>query len=139
MDLKLDIFVPVLKRIICRVESLRSIKRFQKTGIEGWFKVEIVAALDTRIQSLNNKGPDILFDDNTELEIKAATDFNKSYFINDPIQKYGCPCLFLGDGTKRSILEEKLDENIGIVAYEIISDGENDWLLGLVKKKGASP
>ncbi len=134
MDLKRDIFEPVAGRIRQRVDSLHNIKRFPRTGIEGWFKVEIIAALDNRVRRLQNKGPDLLLDDGTEIEIKAATDFHKGFFL-DPIRKYGCPCLFLGDGTNPSILTENLTEKVEIVAYQLISDGENDWLLGFVKPK----
>jgi len=35
IDLRNDVFVPVLARVKKRVESLRSLKRFQRTGIEG--------------------------------------------------------------------------------------------------------
>ena len=134
MDLIKDIFKPVAARIRQRADSLINIKRFPGTGIEGWLKVEIVAALGQRVRRLQNKGPDLLLDDDTEIEIKAATDFNKVYLF-DPIRKYGCPCLFLGDGSKPESLTENVTEHFEIVAYEIISDGVNDWMLGLVKPK----
>lgn len=134
MDLEKDIFKPVAERIRKRADSLKNIKKFPRTGIEGWFKVEIIAALDQRVCRLQNKGPDLLLDDDTEIEIKAATDFNKVYLF-DPIRKYGCPCLFLGDGRKPESLTENVTEHFEIVAYEIISDGMNDWLLGLIKPK----
>ena len=134
MDLEKDIFKAVAARIRQRADSLTNIKRFPVTGIEGWFKVEIVAALDQRVRRLQNKGPDLLLDDDTEIEIKAATDFNRVYFF-DPIRKYGCPCLFLGDGKNPELLTEDLSEEFEIVAYEIISDGMNNWLLGLIKPK----
>ena len=81
---------------------------------------------------MQNKGPDLLLVDGTEIEIKAATDFHKGFFL-DPIRKYSCPCLFLGDGRNPSILTRNVSEGFEIVSYEVISDGENDWLIGLVK------
>lgn len=39
------VFTPVLARVKMRAESLREVKRFPRTGIEGWLKVEVVAAL----------------------------------------------------------------------------------------------
>jgi hypothetical protein len=134
MDLEKDIFKPVAERIRKRADSLKNIKKFPRTGIEGWFKVEIIAALDQRVFRLQNKGPDLLLDDDTEIEIKAATDFNKVYLF-DPIRKYGCLCLFLGDGKNPELLTENVTEHFEFVAYEIISDGMNDWLLGLIKPK----
>ena len=135
MDLGKDIFKPVAARIRERADSLINIKRFPGTGIEGWFKVEILAALDQRVRRLRNKGPDLLLDDDTEIEIKAATNFHKGYFLFGPIRKYGCPCLFLGDGKNPELLTEDVSEEFEIVAYEIISDGMNNWLLGLVKPR----
>ena len=40
-------------------------------GIEGWFKVEVVAALGDRVQRLCNKGPDLeLGDDNSTVMVE---------------------------------------------------------------------
>ena len=134
MDLKKDIFDPVAERIRQKADSLRNIKRFPRAGIESWFKVEIVAVLGNRVRQVRNKGPDILFDDGTEVEIKGATDFHKGFFV-DPVRKYKCPCLFLGDGKNPDILKKNADKWIEIVGYEIFSDGEGDWLIGLVKPR----
>ena len=132
MDLNQDIFEPVAARVRRRIDSLRNIRRFPRTGIEGWFKVEIVAALNKGVRRLQNKGPDLLLVDGTEIEIKAATDFHKGFFL-DPIRKYSCSCLFLGDGTNPSTLTKNVNDGLEIVGYEVISDGENDWIIGLVR------
>ena len=99
INLKKDVFQKVALRIKHNADSLRNIKRFPRTGIEGWFKVEIVAALGKTIRSINNKGPDITLEDGSDegmkIEIKAATDFNPTWCFIDPIRKYGCPSLFL--------------------------------------------
>jgi hypothetical protein len=133
-QLKKEIFDPIASRIKERSESLRNIKRFPRTGIEGWFKVEILSVLDKRVSELQNKGPDLLLNDGTEIEIKAATDFHKGFFLG-PVRKYKCPCLFLGDGKKASILTNNADEGIEIVGYEVFPDDEKDWLIGLVSPK----
>ena len=86
LDLKHDIFMPVVARMVDRNDSLRNIKRFPKSGIEGWFKVEIVAALGNKVTSVNNKGPDLTLEDGTYVEIKAATNFERNYCIG-PIEK----------------------------------------------------
>ncbi len=132
IDLRNEIFVPVLARIRKRVESLRSIKRFQRTGIEGWFKVEIVAALGNKVKAIRNRGPDLEFEDGTKIELKAATDFNMSWFLQ-PISKYGVPCLFLGDGTGRTGLTAASSDDFEVVGCEVLSDGE--WIIGLVKPR----
>lgn len=135
-ELKSDVFEPVAKRIIARSDSLLNIKRFQRTGIEGWFKVEIVAALGNMVNSLQNKGPDLLLDDDTQIELKAATDFHKGFFV-DPIRKYkySAHCLFMGDGTDPTTLTSCVEPDIDIVGFKVFSDGRNNWLLGLVSPK----
>jgi hypothetical protein len=134
LDLKSDVFEPVAARKAERGDSLLNIKRFPKTGIEGWFKVEIVAALGNIVKSLHNKGPDLLLTDGTQIEIKAATDFHKGFFV-DPIRKYGTPSLFLGDGTDPTELTSCAEPDIDIVGFEVFSDGKNNWLLGLVRPR----
>jgi hypothetical protein len=134
LDLNQDVFVPVVARIKERSESLRNIKRFARCGIEGWFKVEVVAALGSNVRSIRNKGPDLILEDGTSVEIKAATDFAKDYFIA-PINKYGCPSLFLGDGTDRTKLTSSPQTSFEIVGLEIFSDGSKDWMVGMVKPK----
>ena len=133
IDLRNDVFVPVLARMRKRVESLHNIKRFPRTGIEGWFKVEIVAVLGNKVKALRNKGPDLEFEDGTKVELKAATDFNKAYFILEPIRKYGVPCLFLGDGTGQTGFTPASSDDFEVVGCEVFSDGE--WIIGLVKPR----
>jgi hypothetical protein len=134
LDLKHDVFDPVVERIRKNIDSLPNIKRFHRTGIEGWFKVEIVAVLGNRIRSLQNEGPDFILEDGTEIELKAATDFHKGFFL-DPIRKYGSPTLFLGDGSNIDTLTKNINDDIEIVGSEVISDGVNKWLIGLVRPK----
>jgi hypothetical protein len=43
-DLRSVVFTTVLERMKKRAGSLRNMKRFKKCGIEGWLKVEVVAA-----------------------------------------------------------------------------------------------
>jgi len=131
IDLRNDVFLPVLAQMRERAESLRNIKRFPRTGIEAWFKVEIVAVLGNKVKALRNKGPDLEFEDGTKVELKAATDFNKSYFILEPIRKYGVPCLFLGDGTGLPEFTPASSDDFEVVGWEVFSDGE--WIIGLVK------
>ncbi len=130
-DLKNDIFVPVLARMRERAESLHNIKRFPRTGIEAWFKVEIVAVLGNKVKALQNKGPDLKFEDGTEVELKGATDFNKTWLIVEPIRKYGVPCLFLGDGKGQTEDTPPSGDDFEVVGWKLFSGGE--WIIGLVK------
>lgn len=133
LDLNRDVFQPVFSRITERSDSLREVKRFTNAGIEGWFKVEIVAALGGRVISLNNKGPDLTLEDQTKIEIKAATNYG-NWFVIDPIKKYGSPVLFLADGS--GVIEFKKRANAyEVIGCEVFSDSTNNWLLGMAKPK----
>jgi len=139
IDLRKEVFVPVLARMKKRAESLGNVKRFPRAGIEGWFKVEIVAVLGEKVRSLQNKGPDLVIEDGTkdgtEVELKAATDFNRAWFL-DPIDKFGCACLFLGDGTGRTGFKASAKDNFEVVGSEVFRDGLGGrWIIGLVKPR----
>jgi hypothetical protein len=96
--------------------------------------VEVVAAIGDIVRSIQNKGPDIVLIDGTQVELKAATNFDKRYFL-DPINKYGCASLFLGDGSNNALTAFDGD-GIEIVGCEFFNDGKNGrWVLGLMKPK----
>jgi hypothetical protein len=136
LDLKQDVFQPVVTRIAERKDSLRAIMRFANVGIEGWFKVEIVAALGEKVFSLNNKGPDLTLKDRTNIEIKAATNFGINWCVIDPIKKYGSPVLFLADGSDPNKYKfTNRDDTFEVIGCELVSDGANNWLLGMAKPK----
>ena len=134
LDLMRDVFQPVFLRITERRDSLREVKRLTNVGIEGWFKVEIVAALGERVSKLNNKGPDLTLKDQTKIEIKAATNFAKSWCVIDPIKKYGFPVLFLADGSDTEKFTDA-DDAFEVIGCEVVFDGANSWLLGMAKPK----
>ena len=135
LDLNQHIFRLVVERVKERRDSLRNMMRFTNSGIEGWLKVEIVAALGPKVKSVNNKGPDLTLEDGTEIEIKAATNFDKKWCVTEPIHKYRKPVLFLAGGASPEKLKRAEDDSFAIVACEGISDGANDWLLGMVKPR----
>ena len=134
-DLYRDVFQPVAARVTERTDSLRNVKCFRNCGIEGWLKVEIVAALGDRVARLKNKGPDVELKDKTCIEIKAATNFDMGWCVRTPFAKYGVPVLFLADGAKPDKFICGKDDVFEIVGSQKIFDGANDWLLGMVKPK----
>ena len=131
LDLKKDVLLPVAKRLKKRADSLKQIKRFPKSGIEGWLKVEVVSVLGNKIIKLQNKGPDLLFTEDTQIEIKAATDFNLTY-LRDGALKYNSPCLFLGDGSDKSRINQLANGQIELIGYDVFSDGASDWVIGII-------
>ena len=139
LDLRTDVFAPVLARMRAQEGSLRAMKRFKRTGIEGWFKVEVVAALGNLVRALLNVGPDLLIDDGsdlgTKIELKAATNFDRVWFVQG-IGKYGVPCLFLGDGTGKQKFPCTDDDHFDVVGCEVFADGAGgDWFVGLVRPR----
>lgn len=135
MELLEDILNPVISRILDKRDSLKDIKKFEKTGVEGWLKVEVVAALKNKVAELQNKGPDLLLKDDTAIVLKAGTDFNPAYFIEGSL-KYNCPCIFLGDADNhKRIAELTSNSGIKIVGYKMFNDGMSDWIIGMIRPK----
>lgn len=131
MDIKADVFLPVAKRLRDRADSLREMRRFPRSGIEAWLKVEVVAALGQKVAALQNKGPDILLSTGEQIELKAATDLNPQY-IREGATKYNTPCIFLGDGRDPKRISQIAGEGVRLVAYDVFSDGANEWVVAMV-------
>ena len=138
LDLRSVVFDPVLARMKMRAADLRNVKRFKRTGIEAWFKVQVVAALGERVRKLCNEGPDLLLDDGTDagtgLELKAATNFDRAYFLQ-PLKKYGAPCLFLGDGSRKKSFPTSDHDDFEVIGCEVFSDGAGQWIVGLLSPR----
>ena len=131
-----EIFDIVARRVIARKESLRELKRFQKMGIEGWLKVEAIAALGDKVKKVRNRGPDLILEDNTKIELKAATDLSPKYIV-EGATKYQTPCLFLGDGSDRDNIEKlRSEEAIEVVCEETFRDNGSEWIIGMIKTRG---
>lgn len=142
-DLIKDFFQPIVDRVKLQKDSLERIAKFSNTGIEGWFKVEIVAALGEKSKKLKNEGPDLELENGDLIEIKAATNFSKSWDITSPLEKYKNDAKFKAviflAGYKNGDPIEKFDKaksNINSfeeITKEKIFDGTNNCLIGMVK------
>ena len=128
-----EILKKVAKRIEERRDSLKEVKRFLRMGIEGWLKVEAIAALGDKIKEVRNRGVDLVLEDGREIELKAATDFNLGY-IKEGAVKYQALCLFLADGTdKENIRKLRSEKTIKVLGIKIFKDNGNKWIIGLIK------
>lgn len=130
-----SILSAISKRVQQRVDSIDSVFKFQHTGIEAWFKVEFIATLVSmgeEVVGLKNIGPDIILSkDELQIELKAATDFNPSYF-RDGALKYGVPCLFLGSGENLKKIERlKAMSQIRVIGMEY-PKGLYTWVIGCI-------
>ena len=126
-----DILSAVKDKVHHRVDSLDSVFRFKRSCIEAWFKVEVVAALGEQVTSLNNRGPDMTLTDGLHIELKAATDFNPSYY-RDGALKDGVPCLFLGNGeNEKNMNRLKSMKRIRVIGLHCFS-GLHTWAIGCI-------
>jgi len=123
----------VTQRVTERVDSLDPVFKF-KTGIEGWFKVEFVYALERqgeKVERLQNKGPDILLTGDLQIELKGASDFNPSYLSSGAL-KDNVPCIFLGSGEEIHRIEKlRADPRIHVIDIKIIQ-GKYTWAVGCI-------
>jgi adenosine/AMP kinase len=131
-----EIFLIVANRIKQKKESLRQVKNYENAGIEGWFKVETIAALRDYVKEVRDKDPDLVLEvheNKMEIELIAATDFNP-FHIKFATTKNKTPCLFLADGNEKQKIEELIsDKDIDIVSRETFRDNGNKWIIGMIR------
>ena len=135
------IFQQIARRIEKRKDSLTTIKKLEKNsttkgmGIEGWLKVETAKALGDKIKKIQNRGPDIILEDNGtifEIELKGMSNFSitENSLNKNPqadIYLYLCGC----DTNKwKELLKFKTWK---LVDKRIFNDGVGEWILFMVK------
>lgn len=124
-------------------------REIRNHGIEvSWFGGMIMRALPDLVRSIRTRGPDLLLFDGTEIELKAASDCWPQYmagteksagwrkYLNHPNHPSFAGCLFLGDGSKESKIEEirRISRPaVELRAYRLFKDARDDcWVLGLL-------
>jgi len=131
-----EIVAMVGERIRRRKESLRHVKGYKNSGIQGWFKVETIAALRDYVKEVRDKGPDLVLEiheNKMGIELVAASDSNP-FNIKLRTTQFKTLCLFLGDGSDKERIEELLsDRDVEVVTHETFRDDGNRWIIGLVK------
>ena len=131
-----DVFLIVSDHIKQKEKLLRPIKSFKNAGIEGWFKVETIVALQDYVKEVRNKSPDLVVqvhENRMEIALIAATDFDP-FNIKLRVLQHKRFCLFLGDGSEKEKIEGLLsDADIDFVNHEIFGDNENKWIIGMIK------
>ncbi len=109
--------------------------KFDARGLEGWFRIEIVAALANSnypVMDVRNRGVDLILEGGIKIELKGQTNFVPSE-IKVGI-KYGTPCLFIANGRNKTAIK-KLESyrDVEMLHYEILYDNKNEWIVGLIK------
>ncbi len=122
------------------IKSLSGIEKLNQPtlGLEGWFRVELVKALEntTIVNKICNRGADLLLDNGDFLELKAAADLNFTYILQGIKETH---CLFLGKPRSKRIIYEKekiMTEFLRRVpTLDIkLQQLEDNWYIGLILK-----
>ena len=143
MDVDKLILSTVLKRVQKRVDSLEPLSRFagRGLGIEGWFKVETIAALEHIANiKVNNKGPDltiVIGGEIKEVELKAHN--LRFSWVKEGIKQHEKAgrhvdsCLFLiPKGKNLARDKEKLRREGFQVSTRNVG---SKWIVGTLKRK----
>lgn len=161
LDVVHDVFKPVSKRIRSECDTGRLgsfLNEFYGSdvpataGIEGWFTVQVILTLGEDVKTMNlTRGPDLGLrgvDSTIWLELKGAANLCRDY-LHKGVTKY-CDdsrfpnfagCLFLGDGSDESKIDELSEGGVELIEREIIPNGERTWIVGLLtssKSRGKS-
>jgi hypothetical protein len=117
-------------------KTLRQVKSYKNAGIEGWFKVETIAALQDYVKEVHNESPELVLEvheNRMEIALIATTDFNPFNIKLGALQPKTL-CLFLADGSEKEKIEELLsDVDIDFVNHETFRDNGNKWVIGMIK------
>ena len=143
MDVDELILRTVVKRVRKRVGSLEPLLMFPSggLGIEGWLKVETIAALEYIAKiKVNNNGPDltiVINDETKEVELKAHRGgfswIKKGITQHESAGKHVDSCLFLmPKGKNLARDKEKLEREGFQVSTRNIG---SKWVVGMMKRK----
>ena len=134
-----DVLDRVFKRLLNRKDSLLALEdwlgpRKPTIGIEAWFKVEVIVALDRSVEHICGKGADLVLKTGERIELKAATDFNPEHIVHTGARKQLAPCLFLGNGQRPWDVSKFEKYGVNLVDHRPLNFIDNNkWLVGLIK------
>ncbi len=131
-----DVFLFVSDHIKRSKKSLKRARDYKYSGIEGWFKLETIAALQDYVKEVRNKSPELVVEvheSRMEIALKASTDFDPFQIKLGAIQ-HKTLCLFLADGDSQDTIQELLsDTDIEVVSRATFGDNGNKWLIGIIR------
>lgn len=139
IDLLKDVFAPVMEKVKERRDELKGLqrRRLHAFYLAGWLSELLMEVLqDSEVKPhLSPNGPDITFGDKSKLTLKGSTSFDLEWFVKDGAVKPGTPLLFLGNGRdKQTIGQLKRCSGIKVLTYEYLNDGEDDWIVTLIRR-----
>lgn len=139
VDLVKEIFVPVVKSVKERGEELKGLqrRRLHAFYLANWLSevlLEVLKDSDANPQ-LDASGKEISFSDQSKLALKGSATSDFDWIVKNEVVKPSVPVLFLSGGKdKETIGQLKSCADIKVLTYEYFNDGEDDWIIGLVKR-----
>ena len=139
IDLVKDVFTPVVERVKERSDELKGLqkRRLHAFYLASWLNEVIMEALkdsDVNPQQSAN-GSDITFVDQSKLALKGSSSADFDWVAKEEAVKPGVPVLFLASGKdKETIGNLSFCSEIKVLTCEYLNDGEDDWIIGLIRR-----
>ena len=139
VDLVKEVFVPIVESVKERVEELNGLQRrrvhaFYLANWLGEVLLEVLKDSDAKPQ-LGASGTEISFSDKSKLALKGSVTSDFDWIVKKGVVEPGVPVLFLSGGKdKETIGQLKGCADIKVLTYEYFNDGEDDWIIGLIKR-----
>jgi hypothetical protein len=139
VDLVKEVFVPVVERVKERGEELTGLQRRRVHAfyLANWLSevlLEVLKDTDAKPQ-LAASGTEISFADQSKLALKGSATSDFDWMVKKEVGEPVVPVLFLSGGKdKETIGQLKSCADIKVLTYEYFNDGEDDWIIGLIKR-----
>ena len=139
VDLVKEVFFPVVVSVKERSEELKGLqrRRLHAFYLANWLSeviLEVLKDSDARPQ-LAARGTEISFSDQSKLALKGSANSDFDWMVKKEVVEPGVPVLFLSGGKdKETIGQLQNCADIKVLNFEYFNDGEDDWIIGLIKK-----
>jgi hypothetical protein len=139
IDLVKEVFAPVVERVKERSEDLKGLqrRRLHAFYLAGWLSEVILEVLqDSDVDpQLSARGTEISFADQLKIALKGSATSDFDWIVKKGVIEPGVPVLFLSGGKdKETIGQLNSCADIKVLTYEYFNDGEDDWIIGLIKR-----
>ena len=139
VDLVKEVFAPVVESVKERSEELKGLqrRRLHAFYLASWLSeilLEVLKDSDVKPQ-LSESGTEISFSDKSKLALKGSATSDFDWIVKKGVVQPDVPVLFLSGGKdKETIGQLKSCADIKVLTFEYFNDGEDDWIIGLIKR-----
>ncbi len=139
VDLVKEVFAPVVEGVKERGEELKGLqrRRLHAFYLANWLSeilLEVLKDSDVKPQ-LAASGTEISFADESKLALKGSSTSGFDWIVKKGVVEPGVPVLFLGGGKDQETMGQLTScADIKVLTYEYFNDGEDDWIIGLIKR-----